>query len=233
MKLLAKKQVNEEVALQKSSQIKEGVTIARKIDVLRETLASLEKQREIFLAGSKEELKRHTADLQKEADRIKGEIRQLEERRKELLKPLDDKWAKLEEAKEEHEKNEIALNVEKDQIQRERDEIEKARITLIDKENIVADKEYESKKLLTKASEDRERAGRILEDQIQAKEKFEKEWFDKNREQDQREAALVNQANINQYRENILNNREKELNDKETFINDKYETLLRTIKRLK
>jgi hypothetical protein len=99
MKLLKKSVLVNELAEQRKSQIDEGMAIARKVDILRQTLASLEKQQADFLNGMEAELQKRTKFLLDEiADRERIVIT-LEDRRKKLLVPLDAEWSQLEQAK--------------------------------------------------------------------------------------------------------------------------------------
>jgi chromosome segregation ATPase len=95
MKLIPKSIVNTEIANQKKKQIDEGLLIARKVDSLRETLASLEKQHSDFIDGMQRELKSQTQPLIDNIASLKLEIENLESKRKELLKPLTKEWEEV------------------------------------------------------------------------------------------------------------------------------------------
>ena len=95
MRLLDKKAISSDFNVQRKMQIDEGTNIARKVDVLRETLVSLENQHKTFIAGMRQDLINQTKALEEQKSAVQGEVKQLEQRRKELLKPLDDEWAKL------------------------------------------------------------------------------------------------------------------------------------------
>ena len=95
MNLLPKSIINTEIASQKKKQIDEGLLIARKVDTLRETLASLEKQHADFIGGMQRELKSQTQPLIDNIASLKLEIESLEAKRKELLKPLTKEWEEV------------------------------------------------------------------------------------------------------------------------------------------
>jgi SMC interacting uncharacterized protein involved in chromosome segregation len=95
MKLRPKSQIDAQVASQRKAQIDEGVRIAQKVDALRETLSMLEAQHEQYIAGMKGELDRQTSDRVQRIAELESEIRELEEKRKLLLAPLDEAWAEV------------------------------------------------------------------------------------------------------------------------------------------
>lgn len=87
MKLLSRKTVSNEVAEQRRQAIEEGILIARRVDTLRQTLSSLEKQQTDFLNGMEGNLKKKTETLLNEIALRKLEIVQLDEKRRKLLEP--------------------------------------------------------------------------------------------------------------------------------------------------
>ena len=95
MKLLQKKQINEQVQTERKNAIDAGVFLAKKIDALREEVLTLQKTRDEFIAGSQQVINDSLSSLQQKQDSLSKEIKELEVKRKELLKPLDDEWAKL------------------------------------------------------------------------------------------------------------------------------------------
>lgn len=95
MKLLSPKELNSKVNAEKKATIDSGVFIARKIDALREEMLELQKNRDLFISGSQQVINDSLVGLQQKKDSLFKEIQELEERRKELLKPLDEAWEKL------------------------------------------------------------------------------------------------------------------------------------------
>ena len=79
MKLQPKQQITQSINLERKTQIDEGIALAKKIDVLRETLASLEKQHQDFIAGSRVEIEKNLKVLQERKSNLLGEINKLEE----------------------------------------------------------------------------------------------------------------------------------------------------------
>ena len=95
MKLLKKTEINERVNTERKNSIDAGVFLAKKIDALREEVLTLQKTRDEFIAGSQQVINDSLSSLQQKQDSLSKEIKELEVKRKELLKPLDDEWAKL------------------------------------------------------------------------------------------------------------------------------------------
>ena len=95
MKLLKKTQINEQVNEEKRQNILAGVFLAKKVDALREEVLTLQKTRDEFIAGSQQVINDSLSSLQQKQDSLQKEIKELEVKRKELLKPLDEEWAKI------------------------------------------------------------------------------------------------------------------------------------------
>lgn len=97
MKLADKRTIQTVMAGQRKSQIDEGVAIAKKIDVLRQTLSSLQQQHQDFVSGMSEELRNKTEALQIEIDGKQMMLLDLEEKRQQLLEPLTEAWNEVRE----------------------------------------------------------------------------------------------------------------------------------------
>ena len=120
MKLQPKQQITQSINLERKTQIDEGIALAKKIDVLRETLASLEKQHQDFIAGSRVEIEKNLKVLQERKSNLLGEINKLEERRVILMKPLDDEWLKIEDEKQELERVRLIQSSSQQQLNENR-----------------------------------------------------------------------------------------------------------------
>lgn len=84
-----------QIAKERKAQIDEGVALARKVDALRETLGNLEAQQTSFLNGMQSELHNRTNHLIEKIAGMERDVLDLEEKRKELLKPLSNEWAEV------------------------------------------------------------------------------------------------------------------------------------------
>jgi hypothetical protein len=130
MKLLQKKQINDRVQTERKNIIDSGVFLAKKIDALREEVLTLQKTRDEFIAGSQQVINDSLSSLQQKQDSLSKEITELEVRRKELLKPLDEEWAKVDKGigeilnqKTELLAKEFLLNERENQIKKTENEI--------------------------------------------------------------------------------------------------------------
>lgn len=95
MNLLPKKQLNVQIARERKAQIDEGISLATKIDKLRETLNNLELQQRQFLDGMQSELHNRTHSLIERIAEMEKDIVELENKRQELLKPLASEWTQV------------------------------------------------------------------------------------------------------------------------------------------
>jgi len=77
MRLMDRKKISSDFNIQRKMQIDKGVTIAKKVDVLRETLVSLEAQHDKFIAGSRQELMNATKDLEEKKKIKQDELNEL------------------------------------------------------------------------------------------------------------------------------------------------------------
>lgn len=233
MRLLDKKTVNTVMAGQRKSQIDEGVTIARKIDALRQDLSSLEKQRDDFLSSSTTALKDKTEKLNDEIFYKEKIVRELEEQRKKLLEPLTIKW---------------------DEVAEEEDRLIAYKEELVSQEKILYSKEVEIEEKYRELSLEEERmedlkqqiniqvdkvqnssiqAQNILvsaldrEVEIEAKLEAKKKKID-----DKEQEVLIRERNI-VLRENIIKQNEDEIIKTKLQLADQRATLDRAFARLK
>lgn len=89
MRLLDKKSVNSQLANQKAQQIKEGLTLAKKVDALRETKLEEEKQLEEFRKGSIARVQIEIDSKSLERDRLEKSLIPMREEYQRLLTPPD------------------------------------------------------------------------------------------------------------------------------------------------
>lgn len=144
MKLLTKSAAALQKTVQRQSEIDSGVSIARKVDTLRQTLASLEQQQQIFIEGQKKSIEDATRELFEKKHDLESEIRTLEEHRKELLKPLDDAW------------NEVRLK--QDSLEIERSDLKNEKVIVEEKRHELDTKLNEVQSTLIRIKTNEERA---------------------------------------------------------------------------
>lgn len=92
MRLLPPKELNTKLNEQKRSEIDAGVFLAKKVDALREQVSVAQSEHDIAIANINKEFDTFTVELCAKKRIIENEVFGLEERRQELLKPLDEAW---------------------------------------------------------------------------------------------------------------------------------------------
>ncbi len=233
MKILKKSEALTEANKQKQDQIDEGTAIATRVDTLRRTLADVQKQHEDYIAGMKAQLDKVINPLIVQRDGLLSEIDHAKAELARLRLPLDKEWSdvNLKRAELDDMERELVLK-EQDLVKAEAD-IDVSRGEVFEDRNITAELVREAYKnvqdthalkeeaeiMLTKAEAHKTEVERILEVR-------ELDVLAKEKELGYRDRNLDN-------RENLVVARSIELDAKEKFINDKYETLERTINRLK
>jgi hypothetical protein len=233
MKLLPKQKVNSIVQDEKRAQIEEGINLARKIDALREKLADLQKQHELFVSGMEENLKERTDDLFKEIERRKVEIKLLEVKRQELLKPLDFEWKIIKERLEGIEQRELNLKNEKDNLKRKEEGIQKKHDEAKEILSHIKVRERELTTAYSKAEDNLEVTEKIKLEIIQTKQKQDKLFEKKRKEQNEREAVLDSYKFTLDNRQEKLDEQEKLINEEKVRLADQRATLERAFNRIK
>lgn len=233
MKLLAKKSIDVEVAAQKKAQIDEGVSIAKKVDVLRNTLSSLETQHRRFLDGISSELKRETQSLIETIASLRIEISDLEEKRKKLLEPLDEEWENVKlKSKEilarEQKISETESHLDFREIRiDERDKKSKESVSRANLRERELERTLEHTQILYEGAEKEKKESDLYKITIEKDLEVKSEAIGRSqRRLDEEIRGVDHQKELN-----LL--KEKELLEKERAINDKYQTLLRSEARLK
>ncbi len=97
MRLLQKSEIDRKKAVEQKTLMDEGLKIAKRVDILRETVAREEVALERFRASSVETINAEIVPLEKKKNDIKKEVSDLEDTRRELMKPLDAEWARVRE----------------------------------------------------------------------------------------------------------------------------------------
>ncbi len=231
MLLPSKAQIQNAKSKERQLDIDQGLSFARKVDVIRATKEKEEKELNDFRSISMAALKKDIEEAMKKKDSLIAGVKTLEERKAEALKPLTEESDKLEAKREE--------------IKQSEDKVNKLVISLSAKERDLSIKQEQAHSFLKQvesslkdakdkqieATNDRQESSTTLKTARLNKERIDLEISLKSKELTQRETIAANKEKDNRIKEE--NNRiwEKQLYDKERAINDKYETLLRTIKR--
>lgn len=144
MKLLPKNELFAKVNTEKKAIIDGGIFLAKKIDALREEMLTLQKERDEFISGSQKIINESLVKLQQKQDSLFKEIKELEVKRRELLKPLNDEWAEVTKAK-----AHIVAQKEENRIDREQINTDEKITTKIKEETsrILARTKYKEKEI--------------------------------------------------------------------------------------
>lgn len=233
MKLQPKRQIAAEVATQKKTLIDEGMKLATKVDVLRETVVKEEGNLERFRKEAVARVQVEIDDVLRVKDRLSEEVRTLEARKETALIPLTSELNKVVEANAKLSKEKEAWG-EKSRILKDREvhieHVEKE--VEIDKER-AADLKRQASEYLARSDEtlkEARKASTEIRNKAQtilvAAEAKEKEVFLKEKEVELLEEWVGKETERQQVREVDLANGERALKDK-------YATLARTINRMK
>lgn len=232
-KLLEKKVVNAEVASQKKQLIDSGLAIAKKVDVLRESLRAEEQSLETFRTESVKKVQIEIDSRISVLEGIKGQIKDRTEELALLQVPLDQKWEDVNKAQEICDKWEQKLEGRTEYVSRKELELEgKEKEIVLDKERIDGLKERATEKIeeadnyLTMARNEADKIRRTAQVMLTKAEKKEKEVT----ESENNFVAVLKQTD---QREKRLSIWEQDLAERESSLADKYATLERTINRLK
>jgi len=231
MRLLNKSDIAKAKANEQRRDIEEGLKLAKRIDNLREVAAqeeeSLAKFRKQQIAKINEEITK--AEGKKSA--LLKEVKDLEERRRELQKPLDDEWSKihkerltLEAFREEVAERSARVSDKERGVKEAIDQAGRQLAQAATKNDLSSDKLREADSAAKAASKSLENAKKLENQALALKAKTELEVAERLEK-----VALREKNADNKEKENARIS--KELKNKERAINDKYKTLLRSQKR--
>lgn len=110
MKLRSPRTIQTNLNNERKQDIDNGLKLARKVDNLREELSKKEQERDLFIKGNTTAQQEKVKELTTLISTKEKEIEVLEEKRKELLKPVSLEWEKLKERELTLSKDEEDLN---------------------------------------------------------------------------------------------------------------------------
>ena len=232
MKLLKKSTIQKDIAEQKRQQIDEGLTIARKVDALRLTLANLEGQHAKFIDGMKAELERQTGQLSKDVDNKRQEVAYLEAERLELIKPLTAEWEEV--AKKSAEIEQIKsdlLVVSAETLKKEKVLENKTRLES-EALNRIKVRERELIRVYDGVAQNLQDTERIKQETIAEKNCWDKYYDIKNAEFAEREKGITSYLFTLDKRKEQIEMEEKEIANEKLRLKDQRETLERTLARI-
>lgn len=198
MRLLDKKQIDSQKAVERSRDVQEGLKLARRVDSLREIQAreekTLQEYRTKTLATIHEEISKET----ERRDALKKEVKVLEDRKKEALKPLTEELKRIED------QNKVLLEAQRADIEseghalartRERTATE-SRLAALEKRRAASERERSRAGLLEAESARKEardvlqEARGIRDSAVQLKKEVEKELRERDVQMASRERDL-------------------------------------------
>lgn len=121
MRLLAKRQVNTQIQLERGKQVREGVALAERVDALREARAKEEQQLLAYRAQAIAKVQEDIDAIIVIRDRVKSEVKEATELREVLIRPLNKEWQEL--------------NLEKSEVAKEKDRVSIAHMQLKEEES--------------------------------------------------------------------------------------------------
>jgi len=233
MKLLSKKQVTQDVARQRKEKIDEGVAIAKKIDVLRDTLGKEEQGLKKFRTETVSQVTQEIHSKILERDSLLKEIEELHKRRLEELTPLDEDWNRLHIEDIKLDKRRTVLDNREILIsESEQRNAERANELLIEKDRISEERRLSSI-MLNESTDLRIESQTLLS---QARDKaYELTQNAELRMKDVkiREGNLTAQETSLALRKKQLEDKEQDLIEKETWLKDREEELDKAFNELR
>jgi hypothetical protein len=233
MKIPTRNVVNTQIADQRRHQVLEGVQIAKRVDVLRNSLAELERNQKNFIEQSTIELTKATDKLHTKKIVLEREIKEAEEKLAELKKPLDEEWKELKVRQE-------SLAEEEQHLKLNKQDLEQVRIWITEqKEQVTIElKQADTNRLLTNQENHRARMEKLEADQMLSdakanRDEIEKELADRLLAVSVKEEKVEFDLQANKQMVKIYEARNKELDEKEKRLIDREGVLARNIKRLK
>lgn len=232
MRLQPKKAVAADLATQRKAQIDEGVKIATKVDVLRETLVEEEGNLNRF---RKETILTVQADIDRyirTRDELRNEVANLDRRRSEAQIPLDAAWHVLRESQGKFSSEKLAWGEKSDMLNERQAQIERSEQALEDEKYRIQDLKQRVSTALSEADSvlqhAREESGEVRNKAhvvLLAAELKEREVSLKEKEV---EAIRVELGEVRKRQEK----KDIEQAAHDRTIKDKYATLQRTINRM-
>lgn len=233
MKLLDPRTIQSNLNDQRKTDIDQGLHLARKVDTLRETLSQEEAKLATFRNVTFKEVQKQIDAKIRERDILVQEIEEAQKQRTELLKPLDNEWALVKEARAKLAEIEGNLNVMQSRLLITSEEISK-------KLNEIAIEEERQKNTKLQIEKQAEQSSNIL---IEAQNRFaealdeEKRVSIKLRKQERKnnEERAILQATVNDIakRERELEAEYKFISEEKIRIADQRATLERAMARIK
>lgn len=230
--LLPKKLVNIELAAQKKQQIDQGIALAKKVDVVRETLIEEENRLERFRKETIAKVQGEIDARIHERDKLNEEVRRRKEELNLLQMPLDKQWEEANAAREICRVKEVELKEFENLLLLKELEVETNLKETSNKlhhielrELQTEEKDEQAEKYLIYAREESAKMRNLAQETLTSTELREKIVI-------QREDTYQSVVEAIERRESELREKEADIIRREKVLADRYATLSREIKRL-
>lgn len=232
MKLLSKKLVQAGYQTERKQQIDQGLDLAKKVDVLRETKSKEERELEEFRKNSVAQVKVEIDGLLKDKDSLIGEIQSLREEKARQQVPLDAEIERLRGDRQKLATFEDKLNSREESLNQKQDELAASEHELEDEKQRIAELKERAGEFLVRAQTKYGLASLLTEEAQRNKKDAEKFFAAKKSELVERESALENREAVLGDRERQVDKKNEENRVREIQLQDQRETLERAMKRL-
>lgn len=213
--------------------IDEGLDLAKRVDTLRETKLVEEGNLTRFRVEAVQAVQTEIDAHVKVKDSLVSDIEVLKEKKRVLEIPLDDKWKEVNERSAQVLKDEQAVS-EKSYILRKREEkVEKVEREVVIEKGRADDLTRRASEKLALADETlKDAQGDAIKVREQAAEVLQVVLLQSTLVKDKEEAVAVREQEVNKVWDRVVE-KERDLAIREIQLKDKYQTLERTIKRMK
>ncbi len=233
MILPTKSQIREEKSKERQLDIDQALSLARKIDAMRQTKETEERELAQFRKSAMDSIKSDIAKEMSKRDSLTEEVKILEDRKAKALKPLTEELLEIERKKallkeSEDRVSELLISIQA----KERDlsiQQEQAHSFVRQTESALDSARMDRKE----AADEKAQADSLLRVAELSKEKTDKEIEMKIKDIQGEEMAFLSRERSLKAREENTDKRIRTLTNKERFVNDRYDTLERSIKRIK
>jgi hypothetical protein len=221
MKLLPKKtDIDKAKADERKREIDEGITLARKVDTLRELKSNEERNLLEYRATALKEIQKEIDSRIEIRNSLDDEIVKKQEIRKQLIKPLDEEWKEIKEAKDGIKEEKESIFISREQLKQDQHKLEEDRTKLSD--------------LIIKAKDNEGKTEKLKSEVISLKDIAQKEYEKAKSEHDsQTETHQIEMSKVLQlqkeYENGILINKldKKKLEEKESDLIIREKDLIR------
>lgn len=211
MKLLSKSEVESTKTEEKRREIEQGMNLARKIDVLRETAVVEEKTLTDLRTGATSLLAAEIKEKKDEIEDLDGQILLRQEELEELRKPLDAEWKILQ-----HAKDAFTASVEDHNARTEAEDRERLFLTTTAQGSFT-----KAQATLLAAEEKESRASTMLQKAIDDTTSIEKQLKLSTERLNAIDEEILNKESTLKRREDNVTRREEEATLKESSLNHK------------